>query len=227
MKHKSKRYREAKGRLNLDKIYSPKEAIELLKQFPQVKFNQTMELCIHVAVDSKKADQQVRSTVILPYGTGKKAVVVVFATGDKASQARDSGADFVGSDDLAEKIKGGWSDFTTVVASPDMMRLIGPLGKILGPRGLMPSTKTGTVTQDVAKAVKDIKSGKIEFKVDKGNNIHTIFGKLSFSMDQLVDNFKSLMDSIVKSRPPSVKGNFIRSITMSTTMGPGIKLSIA
>lgn len=224
MRYKSKRLRAAVEKLDLEKRYAPKEAIELLKTVPPVKFDQTFELCLKLGVDPKKADQQVRSTVSLPHGTGKKAVVVVFVKGDKEKEALAAGADFVGSDDLAEKILEGWSDFTHVVATPDMMRIVGKLGKVLGPRGLMPSPKAGTVTQDVATAVREIKAGKIEFKVDKGGNIHTFFGKMSFSQEQLYENYLSLMEAISKSRPNSVKGSFIKSITMSSTMGPGLKI---
>ena len=165
-----------------------------------------------------------RSTVCLPHGSGKTEIVLVFAKGDKEKEAIEAGADFVGSDDLAEKIIGGWTGFTKVVATPDMMRVVGKLGKVLGPRGLMPAPKAGTVTQDVKKAVKEIKAGKIEFKADKSGNIHTLFGKLSFSTDQLIENFMVLLEAIVKSRPNTVKGNFIKSMSMSSTMGPGFKI---
>ena len=175
-------------------------------------------------MDPKKADQQVRSTVSLPHGTGKTAKVLVFAKGDKAKEAEKAGADFVGDDDLAEKILRGWTSFTCVVATPDMMRVVGKLGKVLGPRGLMPSPKAGTVTQDVAKAVTEIKAGKIEFKVDKSGNIHTLFGKISFSPDQLLANFQMLLDAIMRNKPATVKGAFVRSMTISSTMGPGLKI---
>lgn len=220
----SKRMKDGVKEVNVDKTYSPREAIEVLQKFPKVKFDQTMELCLKLGVDPKKADQQVRNTVSLPHGTGKKAVVLVFAKGDKEKEARDAGADYVGSDDLAEKILGGWTDFTCVVATPDMMRIVGKLGKVLGPRGLMPAPKAGTVTQDVATAVREIKAGKIEFKVDKSGNIHTFFGKLSFSTDQLVENLMAVLEAIMKSRPNSVKGSFVRSMVMSCTMGPGLKI---
>lgn len=224
MAKKSKRIIDGSKEFNLTKSYSPREAVELLQQFPKVKFDQTLELCLKLGVDPKKADQQVRSTVSLPHGTGRKAVVLVFAKGEKEKEAQEAGADYVGADDLAEKIMGGWTDFTSVVATPDMMRVVGRLGKVLGPRGLMPSPKAGTVTQDVATAVREIKEGKIEFKVDKSGNIHTFFGKLSFSTDQLIENLMALLDAITKSRPASVKGNFIRSMVVSSTMGPGLKI---
>lgn len=223
---RSKRYQDAIKNIDLLKVYSSKDAIELLKKFKHAKFDETFELNMSLNVDPKKADQQVRSTVSLPHGTGKKAVVVVFARGEKEKEALDAGADFVGSDELAEKVLEGWTEFTTVVATPDMMRVVGKLGKVLGPRGLMPSPKAGTVTQDVATAVRDIKAGKIEFKVDKSGNIHTFFGKMSFTTDQLMKNYEALVDAIARSRPASCKGNFIKTMTMSSTMGPGLKLEL-
>ncbi|MBS0585759.1 MAG: 50S ribosomal protein L1 [Verrucomicrobia bacterium] len=224
MKYKSKRLREATKGFDFQKVYALKEAISLIKSVPPVKFDQTMNLSIKLGVDPKKADQQVRSTVSLPHGTGRKARILVFAKGDKAKDAENAGADFVGGEELAEKIEGGWVDFTHVIATPDMMRVVGKLGKVLGPRGLMPSPKTGAVTQDVAQAVREVKAGKIEFKVDKGGNIHTFFGKMSFSGEKLLDNFTVLMEAIAKSRPTSVKGNFIQSVSISSTMGPGFRV---
>lgn len=224
MTRRSKRFREAVGQLDLTRTYSPEEALDLLKKFPHAKFDETLELCLKMGVDPKKADQQVRSTVGLPHGTGKVAKVLVFAKGDKAKAAIDAGADYVGDEELADKILEGWIDFTVVVATPDMMRIVGKLGKVLGPRGLMPSPKAGTVTQDVAKAVAEIKAGKIEFKVDKGGNIHTLFGKMSFSKQNLLENFNALLDAIMKSKPNSVKGAYIRGMTISSTMGPGLKI---
>jgi large subunit ribosomal protein L1 len=204
--------------------YSAREAIEVLKQVPVTKFDQTMELSLSLNVDPKKADQQVRGTVSLPHGTGKKSVILVFAKGDKEKEAREAGAEYVGSEDLADKIAAGWVDFTEVVATPDMMRLVGKLGKVLGPRGLMPTPKAGTVTNDVAGAIRDIKAGKIEFKVDKNGNLNTFFGKMSFPLDHLAENFRSLLEAISKSRPVSVKGSFIKSVAMSSTMGPGLEI---
>lgn len=224
MTRRSKRFREAVEKIDLTRTYSPQEALDLLKGFPHAKFDETLELCLKMGVDPKKADQQVRSTVGLPHGTGKVAKVLVFAKGNKAKEAQDAGADFVGDDDLAEKVLEGWTDFTVVVATPDMMRVVGKLGKVLGPRGLMPSPKAGTVTQDVAKAIAEIKAGKIEFKVDKGGNIHTLFGKMSFSTAHLLENFQALLDAIWKSKPNSLKGAYIRGMTMSSTMGPGLKI---
>jgi large subunit ribosomal protein L1 len=224
MKVRSKRYKDASKSLDRLKVYTPKEAIQILKGFSHVKFDETLELSFKLGVDPKKADQQVRSTVSLPNGTGKTARVLVFAKGDKAKEAKEAGADFVGDDDLAEQILGGWTDFTSVVATPDMMKVVGKLGKVLGPRGLMPSPKAGTVTQDVAKAVTEIRGGKIEFKVDKSGNIHTYFGKMSFTLEQLMQNFEALVDALARTRPASVKGNFIKAMSISSTMGPGLKI---
>ena len=224
MRVRSKRYKDANKSLDRIKVYTPKEAIQVLQSFTHVKFDETLELSLKLGVDPKKADQQVRSTVSLPNGTGKTSKVLVFAKGDKAKEAKEAGADFVGDDDLAEQILGGWTDFTCVVATPDMMKIVGKLGKVLGPRGLMPSPKAGTVTQDVGKAVTEIRGGKIEFKVDKSGNIHTFFGKMSFTSEQLLQNFEALVDAIARTRPASVKGNFIKSMVVSSTMGPGLKI---
>jgi large subunit ribosomal protein L1 len=224
MRYKSKRLRESVKSIDLLRKYSAREAIDVLKSVPQTKFDQTMELSLSLNVDPKKADQQVRGTVSLPHGTGKKSVILVFAKGDKEKEAREAGAEFVGADDLADKIADGWVDFTDVVATPDMMRLVGKLGKVLGPRGLMPTPKAGTVTNDVATAVRDIKAGKIEFKVDKNGNLNTFFGKMSFSAEQLTGNLAALLDAISKARPVSVRGSFIKSVAMSSTMGPGLAI---
>ncbi len=222
MKYKSKRLKDSVIKIDLMRKYSPQEAIEILQKIPLTKFDQTMELSLSLNVDPKKADQQVRGTVSLPHGTGRKSVILVFAKGDKEKEAKEAGAEYVGAEDLADKISGGWVDFTDVVATPDMMRLVGKLGKVLGPRGLMPTPKAGTVTNNVGTAIKEIKAGKIEFKVDKNGNLNTFFGKISFSSDKLVGNFASLLEAITKSRPVSVKGNFIKSVAMSSTMGPGL-----
>ena len=224
MRYKSKRLRESVKSIDLLRKYSAREAIDVIKSVPQTKFDQTMELSLSLNVDPKKADQQVRGTVSLPHGTGKKSVILVFAKGDKEKEAREAGAEFVGADDLADKIADGWVDFTDVVATPDMMRLVGKLGKVLGPRGLMPTPKAGTVTNDVATAVRDIKAGKIEFKVDKNGNLNTFFGKMSFSAEQLTGNLAALLDAISKARPVSVRGSFIKSVAMSSTMGPGLAI---
>ncbi len=224
MKYKGKRLRDSVTKIDLMRKYSPRDAIEVLKQVPLTKFDQTMELSVSLNVDPKKADQQVRGTVSLPHGTGKKTVILVFAKGDKEKEAKEAGAEYVGAEELADKIAAGWVDFTDVVATPDMMRLVGKLGKVLGPRGLMPTPKAGTVTNDIGTAIRDIKAGKIEFKVDKNGNLNTYFGKISFSLDHLVSNFTSLLDAISKVRPVSVKGSFIKSIAMSSTMGPGLEI---
>ena len=224
MKYKGKRLRDSVSKIDCMRKYSAKEAIEILKQVPMTKFDQTMELSLSLNVDPKKADQQVRGTVSLPHGTGKKSVVLVFAKGDKEKEAREAGAEYVGAEDLADKISAEWVDFTDVVATPDMMRLVGKLGKVLGPRSLMPTPKAGTVTNDVGTAIRDIKAGKIEFKVDKNGNLNTFFGKISFSLDHLVVNFTSLVEAISRVRPVSVKGSFIKSIAMSSTMGPGLEI---
>jgi large subunit ribosomal protein L1 len=221
---KSKRFKDAVKDLNLLKTYSVKEGIEILKKFSPAKFDETFEIALNMGVDPKKADQQVRSSVLLPHGTGKTLRVLVFAKGDKAKEAEDAGADFVGGDELAEKIKEGWTGFDQVIATPDMMRVVGQLGKVLGPRGLMPAPKAGTVTTDVGRAVKEVKAGRVEFRVDKSSNIHSIFGKLSFSTESLVDNFNTLVAAIVKAKPVAMKGVYIKSISISTTMGPGLKL---
>lgn len=220
----SKRYKDAVKDLDLTKVYSLNEGVDILKKVSPVKFDETFEVALKLGVDPKKADQQVRSSVILPHGTGKKVKVLVFAKGDKAKEALDAGADYVGGEELAEKIKEGWTDFNKVVATPDMMRVVGTLGKILGPRGLMPAPKAGTVTTEVARTVREVKAGRVEFRVDKSSNIHSIFGKLSFTSEHLVNNFKALLDAIVKSKPAAMKGVYIKSISISTTMGPGIKL---
>lgn len=220
----SKRYKDAVKDLDLTKIYSLSEGVELLKKVSPVKFDETFEVALKMGVDPRKADQQVRSSILLPHGTGKDVKVLVFAKGEKAKEAEEAGADYVGGDELAEKIKEGWSDFNQVIATPDMMRVVGRLGKILGPRGLMPAPKAGTVTTEVARTVKEVKAGRVEFKVDKSSNIHSIFGKMSFTSEHLVNNFKALLDAILKSKPAAMKGVYIKSISISTTMGPGLKL---
>lgn len=223
MRNKSKRMTDGGKNLDTEKTYGVQEAIEILKSFPTTKFDQTVEVSLSLGVDPKKADQQVRSTVSMPHGTGRSSKVLVFAKGDKAKEAEDAGADYVGDDELAEKIMSGWFDFTAVVATPDMMRVVGKLGKVLGPRGLMPAPKAGTVTVDVKKAVQEIKAGKIEFKVDKASNMNTICGKLSFSAEQLEENLNVLLDAIIKCKPQTCKGQYIKSMSISSTMGPGMK----
>jgi large subunit ribosomal protein L1 len=221
---RSKAYREAAEKIDASKIYAPLEAVRLAKGAAKAKYDETVEVAMRLGVDPRKADQMVRGTVNLPHGTGKTARVLVFANGDKAEAAREAGADFVGSDDLLEKVAGGWLDFDSVVATPDMMGKVGRLGKVLGPRGLMPNPKTGTVTMDTAKAVTDIKGGKIEFRVDKHANLHFIIGKASFPETSLVENYATALDEILRLKPSSSKGRYIEKATMSTTMGPGIPL---
>jgi len=221
---KSKRNKEIGKVVDRDKVYTANEAIEILKACPKVKFDQSVEFSLNLNIDAKK--HQVRGTASLPHGTGKKQVVVVLTGGDKQEEAKKAGADFVGAEDLVEKIKGGWLDFTTLIVSPDMMRDVGKLGKVLGPRNLMPSPKAGTVTNDIGKAVEEIKKGKIEFKLDKAGMINTIIGKLPFETDKLVDNLKNLLGAISLNKPASAKGAFFKSLVISSTMGPGLKIDL-
>ncbi|HET9827624.1 MAG TPA: 50S ribosomal protein L1 [Nocardioidaceae bacterium] len=221
---RSKAYREAAGSIETDKQYSPMQAIKLARTSSRKKFDETVDVAMRLGVDPRKADQMVRGTVNLPHGTGKTARVLVFANGDKAEAARDAGADFVGADDLIEKVNGGWLDFDAVVATPDMMGKVGRLGRVLGPRGLMPNPKTGTVTPDVVKAVTDIKGGKIEFRVDRHANLHFIIGKASFSEAQLAENYAAALEEVLRLKPASSKGRYLKKVTVSTTMGPGIQV---
>lgn len=221
---RSKSYRAAESKIDHDELYSPLEAVRLAKETATTKYDSTVEVAFRLGVDPRKADQMVRGTVNLPHGTGKTARVLVFANGDKAAAAEAAGADFVGSDDLIAKVAGGWTDFDAVVATPDLMGKVGRLGKVLGPRGLMPNPKTGTVTMDVAKAVTDIKGGKIEFRVDKHSNLHFIIGKASFDEKALVENYGAALEEILRLKPAASKGRYISKATMSTTMGPGIPL---
>jgi large subunit ribosomal protein L1 len=222
MAQRSKAYRAAAEKIAADTQYEPAQAIALAKETSVSKFDGTVEVALRLGVDPRKADQMVRGTVNLPHGTGKTAKVLVFAAGDRAEAAREAGADYVGSDDLLEKVAGGFTDFDAAVATPDMMGKVGRLGKVLGPRGLMPNPKTGTVTMDVAKAVTDIKGGKIEFRVDKHSNLHFIIGKASFSQEQLEENFKAAIDEVNRLKPSSSKGRYISKATLTTTNGPGI-----
>ena len=222
MAQRSKAYRAAAEKIAADTQYEPAQAIALAKETSVSKFDGTVEVALRLGVDPRKADQMVRGTVNLPHGTGKTATVLVFAAGDRAEAAREAGADFVGSDDLLEKVAAGFTGFDAAVATPDMMGKVGRLGKVLGPRGLMPNPKTGTVTMDVAKAVTDIKGGKIEFRVDKHSNLHVIIGKASFSQEQLEENFKAAIDEVNRLKPSSSKGRYISKATLTTTNGPGI-----
>jgi len=220
---KGKRYLEAEKLLEAGKKYSAEEAIDLALKMPKAKFDETLELHVKLGVDSKQADQQVRATVVLPNGTGKTLKVLVFAKGDKAKEAEEAGADFVGAEELVPKIeKENWFDYDVIVATPDMMGVIGRLGKVLGPKGLMPNPKSGTVTMDVKKAVAEIKSGKVEYRLDKTNIIHLGFGKVSFGTEKLVENYNTVMDAIIKAKPAAAKGQYIKTVAISTTMGPGV-----
>ena len=219
---RSKAYQDADAKIDHDALYSPGDAIELAKTTKVTKFDPTVEVNLRLGVDPRKQDQMVRGTVNLPNGTGKTARVLVFATGDRAEAAKAAGADFVGSDDLIEQIQGGFLDFDAVVATPDLMGKVGRLGRVLGPRGLMPNPKTGTVTPDVAKAVTDIKGGKIEFRVDRHGNLHFIIGKASFDKKSLLENYSAAIDEVVRLKPAAAKGRYLKKITFTTTMAPGI-----
>ncbi|GAB3582367.1 50S ribosomal protein L1 [Calidifontibacter terrae] len=221
---RSKSYRNSAEKIDPDALYAPLQAVRLAKESATTKYDSTVEVAFRLGVDPRKADQMVRGTVNLPNGTGKTSRVLVFANGDKAAAAEAAGADYVGSDDLIAKVAGGWTDFDAVVATPDLMGKVGRLGKVLGPRGLMPNPKTGTVTMDTAKAVTEIKGGKIEFRVDKHANLHFIIGKASFDETKLVENYSAALDEILRLKPASAKGRYIAKATMSTTMGPGIPL---
>lgn len=226
MAKRSKRFQQVLEVVDRAVEYAPREAIELAKKTATAGFDETMEVHMKLGVDPRHADQQVRGTVVLPHGTGKDVVVAVFAKGEKGDEAREAGADFVGAEDLAERVQEeGWTDFDVAVATPDMMSIVGRLGRILGPRGLMPNPKAGTVTFDIADAVREIKAGKVEFRVDKQSGIHVPFGKASFEVDQLVENFRALMEAILRARPPAARGAYLRRVAVSTTMGPGIKVN--
>lgn len=222
----SKRMEEAKKLVEAGKLYDAKEALDLALKMPKAKFDETVELHVKLGVDSKQADQQVRGVVVLPNGTGKSKKVLVIAKGDKADAAREAGADYVGDDDMIQKIqKENWFDFDTVVATPDMMASLGKIARLLGPKGLMPNPKSGTVTMDVAKAVTEIKAGKIEYRLDKNNIIHCPIGKVSFGTEKLLQNYETLLNAIVKAKPAAAKGTYLKSIAVSTTMGAGIKIN--
>lgn len=224
---KSKRNREMEKLVDKQKLYKIEEAIEILKKAPAVKFDQSVDLALKTGIDTQKSDQQVRGVVSLPNGTGKKLIVLVFAKGDKMKEALDAGADYAGHDELFEKVKGGWTDFDAIVATPDMMREVGKLGKVLGPRGLMPTPKAGTVTNDIAAAVREIKAGRIEFKADKFGVISNAIGKLSFSKEKLIENVKAFLSAALKAKPPTAKGHYLVSLSISSTMGPGLKLDMS
>ncbi|MFG1660475.1 50S ribosomal protein L1 [Micromonospora chersina] len=219
---RSKSYRKAAEVIDRSKLYTPAEAVKLAKETTNVKFDATVEVAMRLGVDPRKADQMVRGTVNLPHGTGKTARVIVFAAGAKAEEATAAGADEVGTDELVARIQGGWLDFDAAIATPDQMAKIGRIARILGPRGLMPNPKTGTVTMDVTKAVSDIKGGKITFRVDKHSNLHLIIGKASFSETQLIDNYAAVLDEVLRSKPSAAKGTYLKKVTLTTTMGPGV-----
>ena len=221
-----KKFEAAKAQVQ-DRTYTIEEAIPLVQKLKYTRFDETVEVAVRLGVDPKHADQMVRGTVVLPHGLGKTKRVLVIAGGDKQREAQDAGADHVGGEELVERIQGGWMDFDAVVATPDMMRAVGRLGKVLGPRGLMPNPKTGTVTTDIAKAVREIKAGKVEFRVDKTGIVHAPVGKTSFAEARLVENAHALVDSIVRAKPSAAKGRYLKSITLSSTMGPGVRVDTA
>lgn len=227
MAKRGKRLQEAMKLIKPGKYYTPEEAIALVKKCATAKFDETVEVAMKLGVDPRHADQQVRGTVVLPHGTGRDVRVLVFAKGEKAQEARDAGADYVGDDDLAAKIQGGWTDFDVAIATPDMMSVVGKLGRILGPRGLMPNPKTGTVTFDVANAVKEIKAGKVEYRTDKAGIVAAPIGKASFDVERLAANFRALTEALLRARPAAAKGQYMKSVTISATMGPGIKVNPA
>lgn len=224
MKH-GKKYMDSRKKLDRTVFYEPAEAIDLIKDLASATFDETVELAVRLGVNPKHADQQVRGAIVLPNGTGKEVKVLVFAKGEKAKEAEDAGADYVGGEELAEKIQGGWLDFDIAVSTPDMMKVVGKLGRVLGPKGMMPNPKTGTVSFEVAKAVSDFKAGKVEYRTDKVGNIHVPIGKASFDKEKMLENFYTIMDVIMKARPAAAKGQYLRSVTVSTTMGPGIKVN--
>lgn len=222
---RGKKYLEAVKQIEKAKVYEPIEAFELMGKIAYAKFDETVELVVKLGVDPRHADQMVRGAIVLPHGTGQESRVLVFARGDKAKEAKDTGADFVGAEDLAEKIQGGWLDFDRAVATPDMMGIVGRLGRILGPRGLMPNPRTGTVTNDIASAVKEIKQGKVEFRTEKTGLVHVRIGKVSFGADKLFENFSTFMDAIMRAKPPAARGQYLKGAFVASTMGPGIPVS--
>ncbi len=224
---RGKRYTAAADKFDREKAYSLTEAVNLLREIKWANFDETVNLDVRLGVDPKRSDQQIRGTVVLPHGTGKKVRVAVFVKGEKTHEAEEAGAEIIGAEELVEKIQGGWVDFEAVVATPDMMKLVGKLGKVLGPRGLMPNPKTGTVTFDLANAIREIKAGKVEYRLDRFAIIHCIIGKSSFTSEQIFQNASLLLEAVLKAKPASAKGQYIKSITLSTTMSPGIRIDAA
>ena len=226
MPKRGKKYTAAAALVDRDTLYDTTEALDLVIKAAPAKFDETVEIHLKLGVDGRHADQQVRGAIVLPHGTGKTSKVLVFAKGPKETEAKEAGADYVGGEDMADKIqKEGWFDFDVVVATPDMMSVVGKLGKVLGPKGLMPNPKSGTVTMDVTKALEEIKAGKVEYRLDKTNIIHTPIGKVSFGQEKLVDNFNALVEAVVKAKPSAAKGQYLRSVTVTSTMGPGVKVN--
>lgn len=226
MARKGKKLKDAYGQIDRTVLYNPEDALELVKKVAPAKFNETMEVAVRLGVDPRHADQQVRGAVVLPNGTGKERLVLVFAKGDKAKEAEEAGADFVGAEDMVAKIQQeGWLDFDVAIATPDMMGTVGKLGRILGPRGLMPNPKTGTVTFDVARAVQEVKAGKIEYRVDKAGIVHAPVGKVSFDTEKLLENLNTLIETLIRAKPAVAKGQYLRSVSLSSTMGPGVKVN--
>ena len=223
----TKKHKEASAKVDRTKNYQLKEAVELIKEASYAKFDETVDIAVRLGVDPRHADQMVRGAVVLPNGLGKNIRVLVFAKGEKEKEARDAGADYVGADDLVAKIQEGWFDFDTAIATPDMMGVVGKIGKLLGPRGLMPNPKVGTVTFDLDRAIKDSKAGKVEFRVEKAGIIHAPVGKLSFAADKLQENILALFDALLKAKPPAAKGNYVKKMTISSTMGPGVPLDLS
>jgi large subunit ribosomal protein L1 len=224
MAQRGKRYEGAIQTIDREKLYKPGEALSIVKENAKAKFDESIELSMRLGIDARKADEAIRGTVSLPKGTGKSVRVVVFAQGDKAREAKEAGADRVGDQDLADEIQNGWTDFDVAVATPDMMPVVGKLGKILGPRGLMPNPKSGTVTPDVAKAVGEVKAGKVEYRNDKFGNVHAVIGKASFPVEALAENYLAIVDEILRAKPASAKGRFVKSMAVSSTMGPGVRI---
>ena len=220
-----KKYQEARQKIDRNRHYDPAEAIKLLKEIASATFDETVELAVKLGVNPKHADQQVRGATVLPHGTGRTMRVIVFAKGEKAKEAEEAGADFVGAEDLVDKIQKGWLDFDVAVAAPDVMAMVGKLGRVLGPRGLMPNPKTGTVTFDLTRAIAEIKAGKVEYRTDKAGNIHVPLGKVSFNDEQLLGNFYTVIEALIKAKPAAAKGQYLRGIAVSTTMGPGVKIN--